>query len=60
MTYKNWYRQVRSHILQIADVDILDLGDYVDLQDAFMDERTPLEVATEILEENGFDMEWLS
>tara|TARA_R100000664_G_scaffold31691_1_gene45590 strand:+ start:736 stop:924 length:189 start_codon:yes stop_codon:yes gene_type:complete len=53
LTYKQWYAKVDAIVMNIAGVGIDDLSDGMSV-DAWSDELTPKEYATDQLENEGF------
>lgn len=53
LTYNQWYAKVNAIVMSVAGVGIDDLADGMS-RDAWRDELTPREYATDQLENEGF------
>lgn len=52
-TFAKWMKEVDAEVSRISGLGVNDLSDFC-FADAFNDERDPVEVAEELLEENDF------
>lgn len=55
-TFNEWLAEIQRHVWRISGVSIHDLGDWT-YRDSYDDGEDPLDVAREVLADNGFPLD---